>query len=115
MNKDAKRSLGLFLLGTTVAAAGISLYLYLDDNARQRVEGAINREKAKLFVRHRFEGNETLVDAVDNMSDQEVTELVKLSEKAGDVKDNVSDSISDMLHKAKDVTKDVTDRVSDYF
>lgn len=114
MNNDTKRGLGLFLLGSTVAAAGIALYLYLDENARHRVEGMINREKAKAFVRHRLDGNETLVKAVDNMSDAEVNHLVKLSEKAVDMKDNVSDSIQDMLEKAKTMTKDVTDRVSDY-
>lgn len=115
MNNDTKRGLGLFLLGTTVAAAGVALYLYLDENARHKVEGVINREKAKAFIRHRLEGNESLVNAVDNMSDAEVNHLVKLSEKAVDVKDNVSDSIKDMLDKAKHMTKDVSDRVSDYF
>ena len=111
MNRETKRNLGLFLLGSTVAVAGLALYLYLNEDARESVEGMINREKAKLFVRHHLDGSESMIDAVDHLSDSEVNTLVKLADSANQVKENVSHGFENLVDKAKNMTQ----RVGEYF
>lgn len=115
MNRESKRNLGLFLLGSTVAAAGLALYLYFDEGARENVEGMINREKAKMFVRHRLNGSDAMIKAIDGLSDSEVNTLVKLADSANDVKENVGNTFGDLVDKTKKVTGDVANKVSDYF
>lgn len=112
-NKGAK--LALVLLGSAAAVAGITALLYYNDDARRRVEGVINRERAKLFVRYKLNGSKELVNAVDNLSDQEVNTIVKLASSAGDVKEKATDAFSNIMKRAKDVKSDVSDTVHDYF
>lgn len=108
-------SLGLLLLGSAAAVAGIAAVMYYNDDVRHRVEGVVNRERAKLFVKHKLNGSDSLVNAVDNLSDAEVNTIVKLASGAGNVKDQAADAFSTILNRAKEVSSDVTDRVQDYF
>ncbi|MGX7091822.1 hypothetical protein [Hutsoniella sourekii] len=115
MKKRTKRTIGLALLGSAIAVAATSLYVYFDDSARERVEGMLNREKAKMFVRHRLNGSDVLVDAVDNLSDAEINTLVQLADGASDAGSQAQDTLSQLVNRAKDFGQDVADRVSDYF
>lgn len=108
-------SLGLVLLGSVAAVAGIAAMMYYNDDVRHRVEGVVNRERAKLFVKHKLNGSDSLVNAVDNLSDSEVNTIVKLASGAGNVKDQASDAFSSIMDRAKDMSSDVTDRVQEYF
>lgn len=114
-NSSTGRKLGLVFLGATLAVAGAALYLYVDDNAREAVEGKINREKAKFYVRHNLNGSDALVKAVDNLSDSEINTIVKLADKAGNAANSAESKLSGLVDKAKDATNEVSDRVSDYF
>lgn len=113
--KNNNLSLGLILLGSAVAVAGIAAILYVNDDMRHRVEGVVNRERAKLFVKHKLNGSDALVNAVDNLSDAEVNTIVKLASGASDVKDQASDAFTSIMKRAKDISSDVTDKVQDYF
>lgn len=108
-------SLGLILLGSAAAVAGIAAVMYYNDDVRHRVEGVVNRERAKLFVKHKLNGSDTLVNAVDNLSDTEVNTIVKLASGAGDVKDQATDAFSSIMKRAKEASSSVTDKVHDYF
>lgn len=115
MDKETKRTIGLVLLGSAVAVAGISLYLYFDKDARESIESMINREKAKLFVKHHLNGSENMIEAVDNLSDKEVNVLVKLSESANKIKDDVTGGFDNIVKKARNMSDHLGDRVSNYF
>lgn len=112
----------LVALGAAAVVGGVALYLYYDEEARERVQGVINREKAKAFVRHKLNGSDELVAAVDNLTDAEVNTLIKLSDSAQDAKDkaeslaeDASSKLSDFITHAKDKAGEVSDTVSDYF
>ncbi len=121
MKRQTKRHVGLLLLGSTALIAGTALYLYLDENARENVEGMINREKAKSFVRHHLGGSNALVKSIDKLSDVEVNTLVKLSDSVDglkdnveDVKENVEDTVSDWLGSARRASKFVSEHIQEY-
>ncbi|MGO4937367.1 hypothetical protein ACTQ54_07065 [Fundicoccus sp. Sow4_H7] len=110
-----KDNLGKILLGSAVVVAGVSLYLYFDETAREKVEGVVNRERAKMFVRHRLNGSDAMVNAVDHLSDTEINTLMKVMNSTSNVKDKATDAFSDIMDKAKEVTSDVTHKVTDLF
>lgn len=114
-NSSTGRKVGLIFLGATLAVAGVALYLYIDDNAREAVEGKINREKAKFYVRHNLNGSDALVKAVDSLSDSEINTIVKLADKAGNAASSAESALSSLVEKAKEATSEVTERVADYF
>ncbi|MBG9982847.1 hypothetical protein HZY86_06995 [Aerococcaceae bacterium DSM 111020] len=113
--QNTGRTFGLFLLGATVAVAGTAAYLYFSDEARGRVEGMINREKAKFYVRHKLNGSDALVNAVDNLSDAEITTLVNLADTANNAADSAQDTLSSLVNTAKDKTNQATEKVADLF
>ncbi len=114
MSKNSNKLAGI-LVGSTLVIAGTALYLYFDENARNHVEGAVNREKAKFFVKHKLNGSDALVKAVDKLSDSEINTLVKLADSADNVKDQASDAISGLVDRAKDAGNQVSDKINDYF
>ncbi|AXY24571.1 hypothetical protein CL176_00195 [Suicoccus acidiformans] len=115
MKRRTKRNIGLAVLGSTIAVAGVALYIYFDETAREKVQGAVNRERAKMYVRHRLNGSEALVKAVDNLSNEEINTLARLADSAVEAKDTVSDTLDSLVDKAKNATETVTDRVGDFF
>lgn len=117
-NNDAGK-IALIALGSLAAAAGIAALVYYNDDARARVEGIINRERAKFFVKHNLGGNDALVNAVDHLSDSEVNTIMKLagsSKSAVDtVKDKTTDAFDTIMDRARGVSSDVSGAVKDYF
>lgn len=110
-----KSSIATILLGSAVTVAGLAAFVYLNDSAREKVEGMINREKAKSFVKHRLNGSDALVSAVDHLDDAEINTLMKFANQAGNLKDKTGDAFSEIVDRAKKVTADATSKVSDYF
>lgn len=106
---------GSVLLGSAVAVAGLALYVYLNDDAREKVEGVYNRERAKMFVRTKLNGSDALVSAVDDMSDTEINTLMKFASQADNLKDKAGDAFSEIMKRTKEMTSDATSKVSDFF
>lgn len=115
MSNNTGRTVGLVLLGATLAVAGTAAYLYFSDEARERVEGLINREKAKFYVKHKLNGSEALVNAVDNLSNAEINTLVNLADSANEATNAAQDKLSSFIDSAKEKTQDATDKVADFF
>lgn len=113
MNK--KGHIATVLLGSAVTVAGLAAFVYLNDSAREKVEGMINREKAKSFVKHTLNGSEALVSAVDHLDDTEINTLMKFAGQAGNLKDKTGDAFSEIIDRAKKVTSDASSKVADYF
>ncbi|MRI81658.1 hypothetical protein GIY11_06465 [Aerococcaceae bacterium DSM 109653] len=103
------------LLGSAVTVAGLAAFVYLNDSAREKVEGMINREKAKSFVKNTLHGSDALVSAVDHLDDAEINTLMKFANQAGNLKDKTGDAFGEILDRAKKITSDATSKVSDYF
>ncbi|MBD3949028.1 hypothetical protein I4Q36_00390 [Tuanshanicoccus lijuaniae] len=114
----SKNRLGRVLLGAAVAVAGVSLYLYIDENARTKVESVINREKAKAFIRQNLKGSQNLIDAIDKLTDTELNSVMKLmneTEKtANKVADQAGSAVNQFVDRAKEFGNDVADKVSDF-
>lgn len=104
-------SVGRILLGSALAVAGLAAFVYFSDDAREKVEGTVNRERAKYLVRNKMNAPQAFVDAVDNLSDSEVTTLMRSLDKAGDAGENILDTVSDAVDKSRDLLE----RVADYF
>lgn len=109
----SKNNVGRFLLGTAVVVAGLSLYIYFDENARATVEGIVNREKAKAFIKHNVKGSERLLKAIDKLSDNEINTVMKLIDETEKVTDKAEDAFNQFADKAKDVTSNVVERAVD--
>ncbi|MGO4939360.1 hypothetical protein ACTQ45_04960 [Fundicoccus sp. Sow4_D5] len=112
---NRKGYIATVLLGSAATVAGLAAYVYMNDSAREKVEGIINREKAKSFVKHTLNGSDALVSAVDNLDDAEINTLMKFANQAGSLKDKTGDAFSEIIDRAKKVTSDATSKVSDYF
>lgn len=115
MKKSLGRTIAFSLLGSAIVIGGVALYLYTDENARNHVQGIINREKAKLYVRYKLNGSDALVNAVDKLSDTEINTLVKLADSAGSAKDSAQSTLSNLMNKAQDVGQEVSERLSEHF
>ncbi|MBR7928090.1 hypothetical protein KBI51_07850 [Aerococcaceae bacterium zg-ZUI334] len=114
----SKNCFGRVLLGAAVAVAGVSLYLYIDENARTKVESILNREKAKSFIRQNLKGSQGLIDAIDKLSDTELNTVMKLMDEtektANKVAGQVGSVMNQVVDRAKELGTDVADRVSDW-
>ncbi|MBS4462755.1 hypothetical protein JXA27_09405 [Aerococcaceae bacterium zg-B36] len=114
----SKNCFGRVLLGAAVAVAGVSLYLYIDENARTKVESILNREKAKSFIRQNLKGSQGLIDAIDKLSDTELNTVMKLMDEtektANKVAGQVGSVMNQVVDRAKELGTDVAGRVSDW-
>lgn len=111
MTKNTKTVLKAIAFASAATLAGVALYVYLDDQAREKVEGAFNRERVKIFIKQKLNGSETLINAVDNMSDSEVNALMDLANEADRLKNKAADGFETLTGKAQDVRN----RITDYF
>lgn len=109
----AKNRLGRFALGVTAVVAGVSLYLYFDENARNKVEAVVNREKAKAFVRQNLKGSPALLKAIDELSDAEMSTVMNLIDEASGAVSDVADKASDSVEQAGDTLNQIADRAVD--
>lgn len=107
VSRMSKNFLGKVLLGTAVAVAGVSLYLYVDESARGRVESFVNREKAKNFIKQNLKGSEKLVAAIDRLTDTELSTVMKLI-------DDTTSNAEDVAHKASKEASRAYDRAIDF-
>lgn len=107
----AKNMVGRILLGSALAVAGLSLYVYFDENTRSKVESYINREKAKYFIRQNLNGSEKLLSAVDTLSDQELTSLMKLLDNTQDFVSKASDNVTSTVNRVKELGEDVKGKI----
>lgn len=99
-----------FIVGVgTIAALGVVTYLLSSDDAQEKLEAMINRQRAKHFVRDTLKGNKKAMSVIDNLSDHEITHLLNTVDKVGDMEDKLTD-YSDQL---KNITTDVKDMFFD--
>lgn len=114
-NKTRNIVLGL---GTAVAVGAVT-YLISSDAAQDKLEAVINRQRAKHFVKDTLKGNKKAMSVIDNLSDAEISNLLKtvdkvdsLQEKVGDYSDQIKDVTTDLKDMFVSKTKDLKDKIS---
>lgn len=112
-SKDQQQT--LILLGATFILLGTAVYLSTNESIRESIKGFINRKKAKRFVRRHLNGSESMMKAVDHLSDTELNTLVKLADKANTAKEQVGQTLEDLVDKVKDTSVNVTDKMKHFF
>lgn len=114
MSKN-NQGLGKFLLGTAAVAAvaGLAIYAMADEDTRHHVQGVVNREKAKAYVKHKLNGSDRLVAIVDELSDAEINSLMKFANSSNQVTSKVSDGFNEIMKLAKDAANAAGDKVQD--
>lgn len=115
MRKNRGISIGAIIIGSAALATvvGVALYAYLDEDTRQHVQGVVNREKVKAYVRHQLKGSDKLVSMVDELSDNEVNTLVGLANKTNEAGNRMSEGFNEIIKRAKEVANDASDKVQD--
>lgn len=111
--KNSTRNL-LIGLGTTVAVG--AFILSSSDKTMAKLEACINRKKAKMFVKDKLKGNEKALDVVEKLSDDEITNLLKVVDKVTDLKGQVgtySNHLKDATSEFKDMLMDKKDMLAD--
>ena len=116
MSKD--KSNKLWVLAGAAAIAGIA-YLTLNEDARESAVALANRERAKYYVRHRLNGSDALIQAIDTLPDREINAILAVADKASKGFDNVqrkgSDAFNAILDRAEEVGDDVSGAVNELF
>lgn len=87
------------LIGIGAAAAIGAAIALSSDSTLEKVENRMNRHKAKWFVKEKLHGNEKAMDVVDNLSDDEIRNLLNVVDKVTDLRGNVS-NYSEQLKEA---------------
>lgn len=97
------------LLGVGAAVAIGAAYMVTSDRAMEKAESMINRKRAKYFVKDKLHGNEKAMKVVENLSDDEVINLLNVVDKVS----NLRGSVNDYTHQLKDATMEFTELLSD--
>lgn len=97
------------LLGVGAAVAIGAAYMVTSDRAMEKAESMINRKRAKYFVKDKLHGNEKAMKVVENLSDDEIINLLNVVDKVS----NLRGSVNDYTHQLKDATMEFTELLSD--
>lgn len=101
---DTQKSI---LIGVGVAfLVGITAFLFTSESAKTKTKATVNRQKAKYYVRDKFNNNETAKGMVDKLSDDEVNKLLGTVDKVSDLEGKFSDMTSDLKDFMHDKSKD---------
>lgn len=101
------------VIASAVTVAGAALYVYLDDTARTKVQGLVNRERAKAMVKDKLKGNDELIESVDDLSDDEVNLLMKFIDGSHAAMDKATDFLEDASDRAQNFKEDLMDKTED--
>lgn len=104
----------LFGIGATLAIGAV--YLWKSEEALQKIEARINRQRAKHFVNDKLKGNDNALKVVENLSDEEVANLLSVVDKVTDLKGQVSEygeNLKDATTEFKELFLDKKDDVLD--
>ena len=97
------------LIGVGAALVLGATVVLSSDSAVEKMENMINRQRAKHFVKEKLHGNEKAMDVVENIADDEVSNLLNVVDKVSNLRGQIGD-YSDQL---KDATTEFTDLLSD--
>lgn len=101
---DTQKSI---LIGVGVAfLVGIITFLFSTDSAKTKTKATMNRQKAKYYVRDKFNNSDNAKSLVDKLSDDEVNKLLGTVDKVSDLEGKFTDMTSDLKDYMHDKSKD---------
>ncbi|AYW48095.1 hypothetical protein C7K38_06745 [Tetragenococcus osmophilus] len=101
MKLTTKVTLGL----SVAAAASIASTVFVSDKVITKVRHMANRKKVERFVEDKFNGNETLLNFVDNLEDKDIESFMKVAQKVSAKRDKVA-AYGDNVKNATDNVKE---------
>ncbi|WP_124057792.1 hypothetical protein [Vaginisenegalia massiliensis] len=107
-------SFNKLLIGSALTIAGVALYVHCDGNARNKVQGLVNRERAKALVQHKLKADDDIVEAVDDLSDNEVSLLMKFIDGSNRVMDKASEFLDDVTDRVEDFRDDASQKAQSF-
>lgn len=93
-------------IGIGAAVAVGAAFALTSDRTLEKVENMINRNKAKCFVKDKLHGNKKAMKVVNNLSDDEIRNLLNVVDKVTNLRGNIS-NYSDQLKEAMTEFKDL--------
>ena len=103
-------------VGFSVAAiAGIATTVIVTDQVVKKVLQLSNRRKVKNFVKVKLKGNEKLLDLVDHLDDDDISNLIKTGEKIGKSYDRVTHYGENVKENTVQAKEKLTDIVTSIF
>lgn len=106
MKTSTKVTVGLSI----AAVAGIATTVIVSDQVVKKILQLSNRRKVKNFVKIKLKGNDKLLDLVDHLDDEEISNLIQTGKK-------ISESYDRVLHygeNAKESTAQAKDKLTDF-
>ncbi len=98
-----------------VAVTGIVTAAVVSDKVLTKVRYASNRWKIKKFVSDKFDGNETLLGVVDNLSDKDINNVMNVVKKVKKGKKQVSVYGNNVKETTETVKEKLQDLVTSVF
>lgn len=111
MKTSTKLSIGVGV----VAVTGIVTAAVVSDKVLTKVRYASNRWKIKKFVSDKFDGNETLLGVVDNLSDKDINNVMSVVKKVKKGKKQVSVYGNNVKETTETVKEKLQDLVTSIF
>ena len=102
MNTSKKISIGLGIAAIT----GVSVAVLASEKISKKIYHVSNRCKAKKVVNDKFNGNEKLLNIVDDLSDDELDSILNVLKKVK----NSREKIADYGESVKDSAENVKNR-----
>jgi hypothetical protein len=112
---EMKTSTKLTIGVSVVAVAGVVTAAVVSDKVLTKVRYASNRWKVKKFVSDKFDGNETLLGVVDNLSDRDIDNVMTVVKKVKKGKKQVSVYGNNVKETTENVKEKLQDFVSSVF
>lgn len=97
------------LIGIGAAAAIGAAFALTSDSNLEKMENMMNRKKAKYFVKDKLHGNEKAMNVVNNLSDDEIKNLLNVVDKVTNLRGNMNHYSGQL----KDATTEFTDMLGD--
>lgn len=95
---DYNEHKGLLIGIGAALAVGLGVFALFagSEEAREKAEAVVNRQRAKHVVRQTFGGSKPLMKAIDTLGDKEINNVLSVMDKASRFGGDVSDSMSDV-------------------
>ena len=103
-------------LGATVVVG--TIIVSSSEKALQKIESYMNRKRAKDFIKEKLNGNDDALSVVDQLSDEEISNLLKIVDKIGNLKGKINvygDNVKDMAEDVKHTLHGYTETVKEKF
>ncbi|MDN6195512.1 MAG: hypothetical protein ACTHVM_07610 [Alkalibacterium gilvum] len=114
-NKQLDDNQKNILIGVGVAFIfGLLTLLFTSDKAKTKTKSVVNRQKAKHYVGSKFNGNKKARNVVDNLSDDEINNLLGTADKVKDLESkfsNMTDDLKDYVQDKKKESKKVMNKL----